>query len=182
MSPSASNCDIKYVWASVEGVGVIQIRQNPRFQGYQNVSASDRSEGFAGTGYLLPARGTPGILNDGENCWDAVAVAVISCSTRRLSPPRTPQPCLSSNTKVLAQMGRKGSSPKFWPTSKVRPNSKVHGFRGHGSNGSQVHGFQGSGSSVPEIHGSRSFSISRFTSYIRMVGPSVFGRSFRISR
>ena len=33
-----------------------------------------RSEGFSRTGYLLPARGTPGVSPDGESCWDAAAV------------------------------------------------------------------------------------------------------------
>ena len=32
-----------------------------------------RSEGFPRTGYLLPARGTPGVSPDGESCWDAAA-------------------------------------------------------------------------------------------------------------
>ena len=34
-----------------------------------------RSEGFSRTGYLVPARGTPGVSPDGESCWDAVAAA-----------------------------------------------------------------------------------------------------------
>ena len=37
-----------------------------------------RSEGFPRTGYLVPAHGTPGVLPDGQSCWDAaVVVAVI---------------------------------------------------------------------------------------------------------
>ena len=35
-----------------------------------------RSEGFPRTGYLLPARGTPGVSPDGESCWDVAAAAV----------------------------------------------------------------------------------------------------------
>ena len=35
-----------------------------------------RSEGFPRTGYLLPARGTPGVSPDGESCWDAAVAAV----------------------------------------------------------------------------------------------------------
>ena len=32
------------------------------------------------TGYLLPARDTPGVLPDGQSCWDAAAVVVaVSC-------------------------------------------------------------------------------------------------------
>ena len=34
-----------------------------------------RSEGFSRTGYLLPARGTPGVSPDGESCWDAAVAA-----------------------------------------------------------------------------------------------------------
>ena len=36
---------------------------------------ANRSEGFSRTGYLLPARGTPGVLPDGESSWDVVVVA-----------------------------------------------------------------------------------------------------------
>ena len=36
---------------------------------------SHRSEGFSRTGYLLPARGTPGVSPDGESCWDVVVAA-----------------------------------------------------------------------------------------------------------
>ena len=32
-----------------------------------------RSEGFSRTGYLVPARGTPGVSPDGEGSWDAAA-------------------------------------------------------------------------------------------------------------
>ena len=35
-----------------------------------------RSEGFSRTGYLLPARGTPGVSPDGEGSWDAAAAVV----------------------------------------------------------------------------------------------------------
>ena len=39
----------------------------------------DRSEGFSRTGYLLPARGTPGVSPDWEGSWDAaVAAAVVA--------------------------------------------------------------------------------------------------------
>ena len=34
-----------------------------------------RSEGFPRTGYLLPARGTPGVSPDGESSWDVAAAA-----------------------------------------------------------------------------------------------------------
>ena len=34
-----------------------------------------RSEGFPRTGYLLPARGTPGVSPDGESCRDVAAAA-----------------------------------------------------------------------------------------------------------
>ena len=36
---------------------------------------TSRSEGFPRTGYLLPARGTPGVSPDGESSWDAAATA-----------------------------------------------------------------------------------------------------------
>ena len=39
-----------------------------------------RSEGFPRTGYLLPARGTPGVSPDGESSWDAAAVAAAAVS------------------------------------------------------------------------------------------------------
>ena len=42
---------------------------------------SNQSEGFSRTGYLLPARGTPGVSPDGEGSWDAaaaVAAAVVA--------------------------------------------------------------------------------------------------------
>ena len=32
------------------------------------------------TGYLLPARGGPGALPDGQSCWDAAAVAAVAVS------------------------------------------------------------------------------------------------------
>ena len=35
-----------------------------------------RSEGFSRTGYLLPARGTPGVSPDGESCWYATAAVI----------------------------------------------------------------------------------------------------------
>ena len=39
----------------------------------------NRSEGFPRTGYLLPARGAPGVSPDVESCWD-VAAAVAAAS------------------------------------------------------------------------------------------------------
>ena len=39
-----------------------------------------RSEGFSRTGYLLPARGTPGVSPDGESSWDAAAVVVATAA------------------------------------------------------------------------------------------------------
>ena len=36
-----------------------------------------RSEGFPRTGYLVPARSTPGVLPDGQSCWDAAVVAAV---------------------------------------------------------------------------------------------------------
>ena len=41
----------------------------------------NRSEGFSRTGYLVPARGTPGVSPDGESCWDAVAAAAAAAVT-----------------------------------------------------------------------------------------------------
>ena len=41
-----------------------------------------RSEGFPRTGYLLPARGTPGVSPDGESSWDAAAVAAAAAVSR----------------------------------------------------------------------------------------------------
>ena len=38
-------------------------------------SMYNRSEGFSRTGYLVPARGTPGVSPDGESCWDAAVAA-----------------------------------------------------------------------------------------------------------
>ena len=37
-----------------------------------------RSEGFSHTGYLLLARGTPGVSPEGKSSWDAAAVAVVA--------------------------------------------------------------------------------------------------------
>ena len=39
-----------------------------------------RSEGFSRTGYLVPARGTPGVSPDGESCWDAAVAAVVAAA------------------------------------------------------------------------------------------------------
>ena len=45
----------------------------------------NRSEGFPRTGYLLPARGTPGVSPDGESSWDAaVAAAAAVAAISRL--------------------------------------------------------------------------------------------------
>ena len=38
----------------------------------------DRGEGFSRTGYLLPARGTPGVSPDGESSWDVAAAVVVA--------------------------------------------------------------------------------------------------------
>ena len=43
----------------------------------KNIS-NNRSEGFSRTGYLLLARGTPGVSPDGEGSWDAVAAAAVA--------------------------------------------------------------------------------------------------------
>ena len=49
------------------------------YAGKHLLSPLHRSEGFSRTGYLLPARGTPGVSPDGESCWDA-AVAVAAAA------------------------------------------------------------------------------------------------------
>ena len=54
-----------------------------------------QSEGFPNTGYLVPARGTPGALPDGQSCWDVVTVAISWFYRGRHRPP-DPPPCLSS--------------------------------------------------------------------------------------
>ena len=41
----------------------------------RSCSPGNRSEGFPRTGYLLPARGTPGVSPDGESSWDAAVAA-----------------------------------------------------------------------------------------------------------
>ena len=40
--------------------------------------SDNRSEGFSRTGYLLPARGTPGVSSDGEGSWDAAVAAAVA--------------------------------------------------------------------------------------------------------
>ena len=45
-----------------------------------NDSTFGRSEGFSRTGYLVPARGTPGVSPDGESCWDAAVAAVVAAA------------------------------------------------------------------------------------------------------
>ena len=42
------------------------------FQYGQCSPENNRSEGFSRTGYLVPARGSPGVSSDGEGSWDAV--------------------------------------------------------------------------------------------------------------
>ena len=57
-------------------------RAPTRAQGTGPIDVRDfsRSEGFPRTGYLVPARDAPGVLPDGESCWDvAVVVAAVSC-------------------------------------------------------------------------------------------------------
>ena len=44
-----------------------------------------RSEGFPRTGYLVPAHGTPGVLPDGQSCWDAAAAGAGAAAAPR--PP-----------------------------------------------------------------------------------------------
>ena len=46
--------------------------------------AADRSEGFPRTGYLLPARGTPGVSPDGESSWEAAVVVVAAAAVSHL--------------------------------------------------------------------------------------------------
>ena len=52
--------------------------------------------GIPRTGYLVPAHGTPGVLPDGQSCWDAAvaaaAVAAVSWFHRGAIAPRTSHP------------------------------------------------------------------------------------------
>ena len=53
-----------------------------RLEAQTVVPTHDRSEGFSRTGYLLPARGTPGVSPDGESCWDAAVAAAVTWKFR----------------------------------------------------------------------------------------------------
>ena len=57
-------------------------------------------------GYLVPAHGTPGVLPDGQSCWDAVAVAVaVSWFHRGAIAPRTPHPAYLARGRAIRMLG-----------------------------------------------------------------------------
>ena len=75
-------------------------------------SMDSRSEGFPWTGCLVPARGTPGVLPNGESSWDVAAAAVI------WKMPKYEEMC------TFSQMGmsKKSRNANFWKKSRRRPN------------------------------------------------------------
>ena len=86
-----------------------------------------RSEGFPARSYLVPAHGTPGVLPDGQSCWDAVVVAVSWCY-RGASAPRSPHPAWLARNKSWPKRSRSPSVPI--PLSWNGP--EVHRFQSHG--------------------------------------------------
>ena len=62
-----------------------------------------RSEGFPRTGYLVPARSTPGVLPDGQSCWDVVIAAVVSWFHRGAIAPRTPHLAYLARGRVIPE-------------------------------------------------------------------------------
>ena len=102
-----------------------------------NSSASEKimsKWGIPRTGYLVPAHGTPGVLPDGQSCWDVVVVIVaVSWCYRGAIAPRTPHPAWLARNKSWPKWSRNPSVPIPWSW-----------------NG-------------PEVHRCQSFSISRFT-------------------
>ena len=71
---------------------------------------ASRSEGFSRTGYLLPARGTPGVSPDGESCWDAAVVAAAAVTWKFRSTFWLGNYIWSLSLWKRTQMGHLGTS------------------------------------------------------------------------
>ena len=111
---------------------------------------TDRSEGFPRTGYLIPARGPPGVSPDGQSSLDAAAVAVAVAAVSWFHPGGYrhpgPAPCLSSkgsgHTRMVGPQQNAWSfsiprftghtrmaGPSVFPDSRVIPECLVLQYR-----------------------------------------------------
>ena len=75
-----------------------------------------RSEGFPRTGYLLPARGTPGVSPDGESSWDVAAAAAAAVAAAAVSRLEIQVDILAGELYlefVPMELGPGGSSGRF---------------------------------------------------------------------
>ena len=83
----------------------------------------NRSEGFPRTGYLVPAHGTPGVLPDGQSCWDAAVVVAVIWKFR--STFRPGNYIWSLSLWIWTQMGHLGTLiPRFCTEFRYESNGQ----------------------------------------------------------